>query len=71
MEERINRRLASWKKQYLSNGGRLLLLKSTFSSLPIYFMSLFAAPLPLACFGVFGKSETVESLMEKNLQIRG
>ena len=32
--ERIERKLASWKKLYLSKGGRLMLLKSTLASLP-------------------------------------
>lgn len=41
VEERFQRRLALWKRQYLSKGGRLSLLKNTLSSLPIYFMSLF------------------------------
>ena len=32
--EKINKKLAGWKKLYLSKGGRLTLLKSTLSSLP-------------------------------------
>ena len=39
--ERIERKLVSWKKLYLLKGGRLTLLKSTLSSLPTYFLSLF------------------------------
>ena len=39
--EKIERKLAGWKKMYLSKGGRLTLLKSTLSSLPTYFVSLF------------------------------
>ena len=38
--EKIERKLAGWKKLYLSKGGRLTLLKSTLSSLPTYFLSL-------------------------------
>ena len=30
-----------WKRQYLSKGGRLSLIKCTLSSLSIYFMSIF------------------------------
>ena len=39
--EKIERRLAGWKKIYLSKGGCLILLKSTLSSLPTYYLSLF------------------------------
>ena len=41
IEKRFKRKLAAWKKQYLFKGGRLILIKYTFSNLPIYFMSLF------------------------------
>lgn len=44
VEERVQKRLALWKKQYLSKEGRLTLLNSTLSSLPIYFMPLFVIP---------------------------
>ena len=39
--EKIERELAGWKKMYLSKGGRLMLLKSTLSSLPTYFFSFY------------------------------
>ena len=39
--EKIKRKLARWKKMYLSKGGRLTLLKITLSSLPTYFLSPF------------------------------
>ena len=39
--EKLERKLARWKKMYLSKGGRLTLLKSTLSSFPTYFLSLF------------------------------
>ena len=42
--EIIERKLAKWKKLYLSKGGRLMLLKSTLSSLSTYFLSLFTIP---------------------------
>ena len=42
--EKIERRLARWKKLYLLKGGRLTLFKSSLSSLPTYFLSLFTIP---------------------------
>ena len=42
--EKIERKLAGWKKMYLSKGGRLTLLKSTLSSLLTYYLSLFTIP---------------------------
>ena len=38
------KRLALWKRQYISKGGRITLIHSTLSSLPIYFMSFFWLP---------------------------
>ncbi|WJZ85301.1 hypothetical protein VitviT2T_004846 [Vitis vinifera] len=37
VEERFRRRLAIWKRQYLSNRGRTTLIHNTLSNLPIYF----------------------------------
>ena len=42
--EKMERRLARWKRLYLSKGGKVTLIKSTLSSLPTYFLSLL--PLP-------------------------
>ena len=42
--ERMERRLAGWKRMYLSKGGKVTLIKSSLSSLPTYFLSLL--PLP-------------------------
>ncbi|KAG2695344.1 hypothetical protein I3760_07G009500 [Carya illinoinensis] len=39
--EKIERRLAGWKRLYLSKGGRVTLIKSTLSNLSTYFLSLF------------------------------
>ena len=42
--ERMDKKFSGWKRLYLSNGGRLTLLKSTLSSLPTYYLSLFTIP---------------------------
>ena len=42
--EKMERRLAGWKRLYLSKGGKVILIKSTLSSLPMYFLSLFPIP---------------------------
>ena len=42
--EKMERKLAGWKKLYLSKGGRVILIKSTLSNLPTYFLSLFPIP---------------------------
>ena len=44
VEERMRRRLALWKRQYLSKGGRITLIKSTLASIPIYQLSFFRMP---------------------------
>ena len=44
IEERLRKRLAMWKRQYISKGGRTTLICSTLSNLPIYFMSIFQLP---------------------------
>ena len=46
--EKFHRKLAGWKRLYLSKGGRLTLLKSTLSSLPTYYLSLFTIPSRVA-----------------------
>ena len=44
VEERLRKRLSFWKRQYISKGGRLTLIRSTLSSMSIYCMSLFHMP---------------------------
>ena len=44
VEERMRKRLALWKRQYISKGGRITLIKSTLASMPMYQMSLFRLP---------------------------
>ena len=51
--ERMERRLMSWKRLYLSKGGKITLIKNTLSSLPTYFLSLF--PIPVDIFFFFDK----------------
>ena len=46
--EKIEKKLSGWKRLYLSKGGRLMLLKSSLSSLPTYFLSLFTIPKSVA-----------------------
>ena len=38
----------AWKRLYLSNGGKVTLIKSTLSNLPTYFLSLFPIPIAMA-----------------------
>jgi hypothetical protein len=37
----FEKRLSTWKAKFLSSGGRLVLLNSVLSSLPIFMMSFF------------------------------
>ena len=48
VEERVRRRLALWKQQYNSKGGRITLIKSTMANMPLYQMSLFRMPKTVA-----------------------
>ena len=44
VEERYRKRLGMWKRYYISKGGRVTLIESTLTSIPIYCMSLFQMP---------------------------
>ena len=44
VEERMRRRLALWKRQYISKGGRIALIKSMLASMPLYQLSFFRMP---------------------------
>ena len=48
VEEKVRRRLALWKRQYISKGGRITLIKSTMASMTVYQMSLFRLPKSVA-----------------------
>lgn len=45
---RLAKRLDKWKNAFLSKGGRLTLIQSVLSALPIYYMSLFRIPVAIA-----------------------
>jgi hypothetical protein len=44
VEERFQKKLSCWKAKHLSYGGRLILLNSVLSSLPMFMMSFFEIP---------------------------
>ena len=43
-EERIQKRLSSWKEKYLSTGERLVLINSVITNMVLYMLSFFLAP---------------------------
>ncbi|TYK10356.1 LINE-1 retrotransposable element ORF2 protein [Cucumis melo var. makuwa] len=45
IDEKISKKLASWKYSMLSKGGKITLIKSTLASLPTYQLSIFKAPV--------------------------
>ncbi|RVW46976.1 hypothetical protein CK203_074372 [Vitis vinifera] len=45
VEERFRKRLAMWKRQYIYKEGRITLIRSTLSNMPMYFMSLMHMPI--------------------------
>ncbi|GKC68629.1 RNA-directed DNA polymerase, eukaryota, reverse transcriptase zinc-binding domain protein [Tanacetum coccineum] len=54
--DKVLKRLSKWKMKVLSVGGRLTLLKSVLGSTPIYYMSMFRAPIH-----VINKLESIRS----------
>ncbi|XVE85165.1 hypothetical protein DITRI_Ditri17bG0069600 [Diplodiscus trichospermus] len=46
--EKIQIKLAGWKANLLSQGGRLTLIKSTLSSMPLYTLDCFKVPSPIS-----------------------
>ncbi|GAU31199.1 hypothetical protein TSUD_210560 [Trifolium subterraneum] len=50
MLTRLKKRLYGWKSRFLSFGGRLVLLKSVLTSLPVYVLSFFKAPSGKWCW---------------------
>ena len=48
IEEKMRKKLALWKRNYIYKGGRLTLIKSTLASLPFYQLSLVRMPAVVA-----------------------
>jgi len=42
--EKLSTKLSAWKERFLSMAGRICLIKSVFTSLPLYYLSFFKAP---------------------------
>ena len=47
--EKIETRLGGWQARLLSRGGRLVLLQSVLTIIPIYFMAIFRPPKGVRC----------------------
>ena len=45
VEENFKRKLSLWKRNYLSLGGRITLIKASSSNFPVYYMSLLRMPV--------------------------
>ena len=45
VEDRFEKKLASWKGRHLSTGGRFVLINSVISSLPMFMLSFFELPV--------------------------
>jgi hypothetical protein len=43
--DRFEKRLSTWKGKLLSSGGRLVLINSVLSNIPIFMMSFFEVPI--------------------------
>ena len=48
IEEKMHKKLALWKRNFISKGGRITLIKSTLTSLHLYQMSIFRIPSAIA-----------------------
>ena len=44
VEERMRKKLARWRSQYISKRGKITLIRSTLASMPIYFMFVLSLP---------------------------
>jgi len=61
--DRIKAHLSLWSNKFLSFGGRLVLLKSVLSSLPVYFLSFIKAPA--------GIISSIESMFKRFFWVGG
>lgn len=41
MVEKISKKLACWKKSYISLGGHITLIKAALSNIPVYYTSMY------------------------------
>ncbi|GKA77246.1 RNA-directed DNA polymerase, eukaryota [Tanacetum coccineum] len=62
---KISSRLSRWKTKTLSIGGRLTLIKSVLSSLPLYYMSIYKVPM-----GVLHKMESIRRRFFNGVDIK-
>ncbi|GFZ21625.1 hypothetical protein Acr_29g0007870 [Actinidia rufa] len=62
--DRFERRLPSWKRQYLFKGGKLTLIKSTLSNMSTYFLTLLTIPKSIA----LGLEKLVRDFLWKGLE---
>ncbi|GMJ01911.1 hypothetical protein HRI_003860300 [Hibiscus trionum] len=46
--EKVGSKLSGWKSKLLSFGGRLTLIKSVLSTIPVYYMSIFPMPVSIS-----------------------
>jgi len=55
IEDRIERKLSSWKGKHLSYGGRIVLINYVLSSLPMFMLSGFLKRSTITDQGSFGR----------------
>ncbi|CAJ2678702.1 unnamed protein product [Trifolium pratense] len=62
--DRLKNRLSGWSSRFLSIGGRLVLIKSVLTSLPVYALSFFKAPSE-------NKSASVAEMFSRGWEVGG
>lgn len=48
--EKVSQKLYCWKRSYISMEGRITLIKTVLSNIPVYYMSIFKMPWKVASF---------------------